>query len=295
MTEKNKSVVYAVSAVLLWSTVATAFKLTLEGMSYTQLVFYASFFSLVSITSILIFTGKLKQLKINRSTITVFLLSGLLNPFLYYIVLFKAYSLLPAQEAQPLNYTWPMVISLFSVFFLKEKAGLYTVLGQVSAFAGVVLIATRGELLSLNFQNPTGVLLALGSSVIWASFWIINLKNKRDESVSLFGTFFTGTIYSFLYMYISGETVIPEAEYIAGAAYIGFFEMGITFFLWAKALSLSTNRSKTATFAYLSPFLSFIFIAVILKETILWSSIAGFILIITGILIQNKRKTRKSG
>ena len=35
--------------------------------------------------------------------------SGFLNPFLYYIILFKAYSLLPAQEALSLNYTWPLV------------------------------------------------------------------------------------------------------------------------------------------------------------------------------------------
>ena len=34
------------------------------------------------------------------------LLPGLLNPCLYYLVLFKAYELLPAQQAQALNYSW---------------------------------------------------------------------------------------------------------------------------------------------------------------------------------------------
>ena len=35
---------------------------------------------------------------------------GLLNPVAYYLVLFKAYDLLPAQVAQPINYAWPIVL-----------------------------------------------------------------------------------------------------------------------------------------------------------------------------------------
>ena len=49
------------------------------------------------------------------------LLLGLINPFLYYIVLFEAYNLLPAQEAQAINYTWVLVLSIFSIIFLKEE------------------------------------------------------------------------------------------------------------------------------------------------------------------------------
>ena len=40
---------------------------------------------------------------------------GFLNPFLYYVVLFKAYDLLPAQEAQPLNYTWAITLAILFV------------------------------------------------------------------------------------------------------------------------------------------------------------------------------------
>ena len=46
----------------------------------------------------------------------VFIL-GLVNPFLYYLVLFKAYDLLPAQEAQAINYTWALMLAFLSVIF----------------------------------------------------------------------------------------------------------------------------------------------------------------------------------
>ncbi|NJK98814.1 MAG: EamA family transporter, partial [Bacteroidales bacterium] len=46
---------------------------------------------------------------------------GFLNPLLYYLVLFKAYSLLPAQIAQPLNYTWPLILVILSIIFLSKN------------------------------------------------------------------------------------------------------------------------------------------------------------------------------
>ncbi|MDZ7763179.1 MAG: hypothetical protein U5K00_01960 [Melioribacteraceae bacterium] len=45
-------------------------------------------------------------------------------------------------------------------------------------------------------------------------------------------------------------------------------------------------KAKTSTLAYLSPFISLIFIALILGETILLSSIIGLIFIVGGIVFQ---------
>ena len=62
--------------------------------------------------------------------------------------------------------------------------------------------------------------------------------------------------------------------------------MGITFLFWLKAIALSENKAKTATLAYLSPFISLIFITLILGEKLFLSSITGLILIVGGILLQ---------
>ncbi|MCW8945015.1 MAG: EamA/RhaT family transporter, partial [Sedimenticola sp.] len=42
MIQQSKAYLYGISAVLLWSTVATAFKLSLRYMEPIQLLFYAS-------------------------------------------------------------------------------------------------------------------------------------------------------------------------------------------------------------------------------------------------------------
>ncbi|MCK5087828.1 MAG: EamA family transporter, partial [Melioribacteraceae bacterium] len=52
-------------------------------------------------------------------------------------------------------------------------------------------------------------------------------------------------------------------------------------------LELSKNKIKTSTLAYLSPFISLIFIAIVVGETIRLSSVLGLLFIIGGILYQN--------
>ena len=59
---------------------------------------------------------------------------GLINPFLYYLVLFKAYDLLPAQEAQAINYTWALMLAFLSVIFLKQKLTLKDILAGIICF-----------------------------------------------------------------------------------------------------------------------------------------------------------------
>ncbi len=280
-------IVYAVSAVLLWSTVATAFKLTLAGLNYAQLLFYASVTSTIVLFLFAYNESKSDVLNIFKGEdLLKNIMLGLFNPFLYYLVLFQAYSVLPAQEAQPLNYTWPITISIFSVIFLGQKLSLRTIIGLISAFLGVVIIATRGDVFGLSFHNLFGVILAVGSSLIWAAFWTMNLIDKRKNSIKLFAAFLFGTFFTFIYVLIFESFAISGIEYLFGAIYIGLFEMGITFFLWMKGLQLSLNKAKTSTLAYLSPFISLIFIALVLGENILVSSIIGLIFIVGGILFQ---------
>ncbi|HEX2865667.1 MAG TPA: DMT family transporter [Ignavibacteriales bacterium] len=159
----------------------------------------------------------------------------------------------------------------------------------------MVVIATRGDVFSLKFHDPEGVILAVGSSLIWGSYWILNVIDKREAPSKLFGAFLMGTVYSALYLLFFGSFRVTSPIYILGAAYVGLFEMGITFFLWMKGLSLSKNKARTSTLAYLAPFISLIFIAFILNEKISVYSIIGLILIIGGILYQQLDKKLPEG
>ncbi len=296
MADKQKilSLSYSLAAVFFWSTVATAFKLTLAGLSYASLLFYSSLASaaLLFLILMIFYPKSLKSVFVLKSQ-PRFLLLGLFNPFLYYIILFKAYSLLPAQEAQPLNYTWPIMISIFSALFLGQKLTIKIIAGLLVSFTGVIIIATRGDITGLSFHDPLGVILAAGSSIIWASFWTLNLVFKEDNSAKLFASFFYGSFFTAVYIFFFDSFYIAEGVFLLGAAYIGIFEMGITFFLWLKGLELSRNKAATSTLAFLAPFVSMLFIWLILGEEIHLSSIGGLCLIIGGIVVQQSGRFGK--
>ena len=284
-TMGNKSLFFALAAVLFWSTVATAFKFSLRGMKPATLLFYSGLSSTLVLLSVVLWHRKWKNL-LDLRYLPKNMLLGFLNPFLYYLVLFQAYSLLPAQEAQPLNYTWPITVAIFSSVFLKQKLTRSSIIGLLLAFLGVWIIAGRGNLLSFRFQNGFGVFLAVGSSLIWAAYWIWNLLDKRDICVKLLGSFASGTIFTGLYLLLFGSFTLKDHRYLLGPIYIGCFEMGITFLLWMKALKLSRDKAKTSTLAYLSPFISLFFISCVLGERLAISSIVGLVLIVSGIAYQ---------
>ncbi|MCK4756387.1 DMT family transporter [candidate division WOR-3 bacterium] len=292
MVDQKKAYAYAVIVVLIWSTVASAFKISLRYLNYLQLLFYASLISLLILFIILIFQNKLSLLKTySKKDYLHSAMLGLLNPFLYYIVLFKAYSLLPAQQAVSLNYTWAIQIVLLSVPLLKQKIGFKSVLAIIISYAGVLIISTQGDILALRVTNVYGVLLALGSAVIWALFWIYNIKDKRDEVVKLFLNFLFGFIFILIAIVFSKRLIIPKIPGFTSAVYIGLFEMGITFVLWLKALKLSKTTAQVSNLIYLTPFLSLLIINIMIGEKILISTIIGLILIVMGIIMQ-QYKTR---
>ncbi|MHC4279974.1 MAG: DMT family transporter [Planctomycetota bacterium] len=291
MEKQKQAYLYAAVAVLFWSTVATAFKITLRHTNPMSLVLYASITSVLVLFLHLLFTNKIPLLKtITKTDLLRSAILGLLNPFLYYIILFKAYDLLPAQQAQPLNYLWPIMLVLLSIPLLKQKISLKSIIAILISFSGAFVISTQGKILSFKPTNSLGVTLALGSSVIWALYWIYNLKQKNDHVLTLFLNFCFGTVYMLIAMLLFFKFQPLNREVILGSIYVGLFEMGLTFVFWLKALKLSAKTASVANLVYLSPFISLFFIRFILAEPIHPSTILGLALIISGILIQ-KYKT----
>jgi len=289
MKKQNKAYLFALSAVLLWSTVATAFKIALEQVDFIQLLLFSSGVASIILFFIILLERKLPLLaKLSKYEWGMALLRGFLNPFLYYLILFKAYDILPAQEAMTLNYTWPIVLIILSVPLLKQKLSKQSVIAIAISFVGILVIATKGNLLQLQLTNMKGDLLALSTSIVWALFWIINLKCKTDESIKLFLSFSFGFLFTLPVVYYFSSFSWPNMQGIMAVSYIGLAEMGLTFFLWLNALKNAKRTDQVSQLIYLSPFLSLLFIGYILHEPIHTATFIGLILILTGIIWQKK-------
>lgn len=294
MSNQGRAYIFGIMTVFLWSTVATAFKLSLKYLDPIQLLLYSSLISVLTIGVIIIFQRK-TALIFSFSKKQYFYLLGLgfLNPFLYYMVLFKAYDLLPAQEAQPLNYTWALTLTFLSIFLLGQKISVKDAVTGITGYLGVLIISTHGDILGLNFSDPFGVGLALGSTIIWAVYWIYNQKTGVDPVVGLFMSFLFSLPFTLVFCTIFSSIVNAKVPGLLGAAYVGVFEMGIAFVCWLYALKLSSNTAKISYLIYFAPFLSLIFIHFFLGEKILPSTLLGLVIITLSLLLQQMKFGKK--
>jgi drug/metabolite transporter (DMT)-like permease len=294
MTRQRQAYIYALATICLWSTIASACKLSLRFLTPAELLFYATLVSCVVLFSFILIQRRANALlQLSGSDLLFSAKLGFLNPFLYYLILFKAYDLLPAQQAQPLNYTWAITLTLLSIPLLRQRIGKLQILAICISYIGILVISTRGNVLSLHFDSPLGVALALFSTILWALYWIYNTRDHRDPVIGLFLNFcFALPLIGIFVLATVGLRRI-EPMGLLGAAYIGFFEMGISYVLWLKAMKLSTNTARIANLIFISPFLSLFFIHFLVGEEILPSTLVGLVCIVIGLILQG-RANRKS-
>lgn len=275
----------ATVAVLSWSTVATAFKVALQSMTTFEMLFVACATALIIFTSWMLITGSWHELRLITPGIWIrFALLGLIAPDVYYLMLFKAYELLPAQVAQPINYIWPILLAILIAVVERKPIAKMKYIGMAVSLGGVVFISLGGSAITGDI-SPVGIIFAIASAMLWGVYWLVNdtLKSKVSETTALFLTFFFGMIYLFVGNFFQPIAHLERESVMAGI-YIGAFEMGVPFICFGIALRSTTNPALVNQICYLAPFLSLFFISIILEEPIVCTTYIGLALIIGGII-----------
>ena len=285
MKDTNKSLLFVAITVFSWSTVATAFKIALRDFSHYELLLVATATALIVFAAVITLQSNWHLVAgITKKQWLSYALTGFLNPFFYYLVLFKSYDLLPAQLAQPINYFWPILLTIMLAVFTHQHIAGVKFIGMIISFAGVVLISLGPGSISGEDVSIAGLLLAFFSAFIWAGFWIMNKKNPQtDNTVNLFASFLFGLIY-LLIGALFVDLNLDSAKGMQASIWSGLFEMAIPFLFFGMALRKTSNPALINQLCYLSPFLSLFFIHFILKEKIFITTLIGLLLIIAGVI-----------
>ena len=285
MKTSARPVILASVAVLSWSTVATAFKVALQSMTTFEMLFVACATALIIFTAWMLATGSWHELRLLTPNLWMrFAILGLIAPVVYYLMLFKAYDLLPAQIAQPINYIWPILLAILIAIVERKPIPKTKYLGMAVSLGGVVFISLGGSSIT-GSVSVVGILLAIVSAGLWGIYWMINdsLKDKVSEITALFLTFLFGMAYLFVGNFFEPVAHLEIQSVMAGC-YIGAFEMGIPFICFGMAIRETNNPALINQMCYLAPFLSLFFISIILEEPIVSSTYIGLVLIIGGII-----------
>ena len=285
MKDSSKSLIYIAIAVASWSTVASAFKIGLRHYSYYELLLVAAVTASMLFALVITIQKKWYLLKsITRKEWRLFAITGMLSPAGYYLIVFKAYDLLPAQIAQSINYSWAIVLTLLLALVTRERIPLLKYLGMAISLGGVALISLgSGTIVGVKL-SILGLLLAFISAFVWASFWILNKKSEHiDNILALFISFCFGSLFLLVGLLFI-DVQLYSTKGLLSALYVGLFEMVIPFIFFGLALKKTDNPALINQLCYLSPFISLFIIRSVLGEQIYYTTFIGLVLIVGGIL-----------
>jgi drug/metabolite transporter (DMT)-like permease len=287
----SRAQLLALTAVLMWSTAASAFKLTLEYGSPFSILFVAVIVSLLVCLASVIFGHVRRGVPFEPGWrgLARASLRGLLNPVIYYLVLLEAYDRLLAQTAMVINYLWPVMLVLLSAPILGQKVR-FPVLGAVLlSFSGVAVMAFaggtgQGDILS----DLPAAGLALSSTVVWALYWLLNVRDPSPGDQKLLLNLSFGIVYMVLYGLLTGSFSGFPTGVIPGGIYIGVFEMGLAYLLWMKSLTLARTTAEVGNLVFLTPFFALLLVGLVVGERIGLATVSGLLLVVAGIALQKR-------
>ena len=284
----KKEYLFASVSIFCWSTVATVTKILLTDLNNFQLLWVSSFFAFLFLFLANLFTGKLKKLK--EYKIKDFIISaliGLPGTFFYYVFYYFGASQLAASEAFIINYLWPIMSVIFAVIILKEKMNFRKALAILLSFFGIIIIMLGKE--SGEGQNFfLGAVSCVLGAVCYGVFTALNRKFVYDKGILMMCNYACTFILTTLINGFFGNLFMPTAMQTLGMAWNGTFTMALANTVWILALAMGKTE-KISNLAYVTPFLSMVWVALFLHEPISIYSIIGLIVIVGGILIQLKR------
>jgi drug/metabolite transporter (DMT)-like permease len=152
----------------------------------------------------------------------------------------------------------------------------------------VFVIATHGAPWTLHFTNPVGIGLAIGSTLIWALYWIANTRHGINPVGALFLNFSVSTPLLIALVVATEELKPIPLEGVLGGLYVGIFEMGISFICWLNAMKLAARAATISTLIFLSPPFSLALIWLVLGEPVQPYTLLGLGFILTGLVWQHR-------
>ncbi len=265
----NKSLVYALACVVSWAFIPVVSKLGQQSLDNYQFLFWSSALSFIVLLFASIGSGKFKVIKkytLAQIARTSFL--GFLGSYLYYLLLYFAYSHARGLEVLVLQYTWPLFIVILSIPILKEKLTLPIAVSTILGFIGVLVVLTKGDFRHIYLANFSTDLIVLFAAAMFGLFSVLSKKIHLEYYLDTTIYFGTAAILAFFSMTMFSHFALPKASAIIPLIINGALINGLSYVFWLKALRYG-RASFVAPLVFITPVLAALLLVIIFKEVFL--------------------------
>jgi len=202
------------------------------------------------------------------------------------IAIFIALRRLPLATVVSISFAAPIFTTIFSIFLLKEKVGIYRWLAVFIGFIGIIIITEPG-LSSLNIYYIFPIIFCLGLSYVAIAI----RQLSKTEPVWLISLYFSTTITFASLFTIPFGWVVPSFKDLILLSMIGIF--GGVANLWLSQSYKFAEVSLVTPLRYLGLVFAIIFGYLIWSEIPTSKTLIGALLVVVSTLIIFRREIYK--
>ena len=202
------------------------------------------------------------------------------------VAIFIALRKLPLATVVSISFAAPIFTTIFSIFLLSERVGIYRWLAVLVGFIGILIITEPG-ISELNIYYIFPIIFCLGLSYV-----AITLRQlSSTEPVWLISLFFSIAITLLSFLTIPFGWIMPSLSHFVILSFIGIF--GGVSNLWLSQSYKYSEVSLVTPLKYLTLVFAIIFGYFIWGEIPTFKTLVGAFLVIISTLIIFRREIYK--
>ena len=219
-------------------------------------------------------------------------LVGVGGLFGYHFFIFTGLKLAPPVEASLINYTWPLLIVLFSGLLPGERLRWWHIAGAGLGLAGAVLLITGGGSLDLQAEYMAGYGAAAAAALTWSSYSVISRRFGQVPTEAVGGFCGATALLALLSHLALEETVWPDGLGWLAILCLGLGPVGLAFFVWDHGVKKGDIQVLGAT-AYSAPLLSTLLLIAFGQGTLSWVVAVACAAIVGGAVLAGRDLFRR--
>ena len=192
----------------------------------------------------------------------------------------------------------PVFMTILGFLFFKEKINLVQTSGIVIAFAGLLMLISKGDLSTLNIISNKGDLMILTSAFTWSVYSLVGKKVTLSfppiMTILYLFVMMLLIITPFTINYENFNSVLNlSTTGWAAIFFLGILCSGLSYVIWAEAMK-EMPANKVGAFLYLEPFVTVFAAWMFLAEEITLLMMISGLVIIGGVILVNKKSKNEN-